>query len=95
MQLIYKRMIYHREIIPEKTVLDSINGNIINMWNLRSMTQTTCQGRITAVDAERIDLALPSPDKMLHTVMHGVEESLPVERTALEYDGELKHGISN
>ena len=51
------------------------------------MTQTTGQGRVTAMYAKHINLALTCLYKMLHTVMHGIEEPFPVERTALEYDG--------
>jgi hypothetical protein len=47
----------------------------------------TGQGCVAAVNAEYIYLAFPCLYKMLHTVMHSIEESFPVERAALEYDG--------
>ena len=80
-------MVDQREIIPEHIVPDAVYGDIVHERDLRGMTQTTGQGRVTAVYAKHINLALTCLYKMLHTVMHGIEEPFPVERTALEYDG--------
>jgi hypothetical protein len=87
MKLMYKDMIRYREIIPEHIVFDAVYGNIIHERYLRGVTQMTGQGCVAAVNAEYIYLAFPCLYKMLHTVMHSIEESFPVERAALEYDG--------
>ena len=55
------------------------------------MADTARERIVTAMDAEHIDTALPCRYKMLHPVMDSVEESFPVERTALEYDCKLHH----
>ena len=43
------------------------------------------------MDAVRIHLILHVPREMQDTLMYSIEESLPVEWTAFEYDGKLYH----
>ena len=50
---------------------------------------------VTAMDAKDIHLAAAGRNQSLHTVMHSVEQSLPVERTAFEYDSKFKHGTNS
>jgi hypothetical protein len=39
------------------------------------------------MDAEDIHFAAARIDKMQHTLVYRIEESLPIERTAFKYDG--------
>jgi hypothetical protein len=45
------------------------------------------KGIVATMYAEHIYLTFSCADKMHHTLVHGVEESLPVERAAFKYDG--------
>ena len=43
------------------------------------------------MNTKHIHFTLSSTGHMQNTVMDSIEESFPVERTALEYDGKLHH----
>ena len=88
-------MVYDREIIPKDIVEYAIYGDIVLVRDFRRMSDLPCKGSVPAMDAECIHLTLTCSDKMPYTFMSGVKESLPVKRTALEYDSYAYHALLN
>ena len=91
MEFLQEYIVQNRESVPQKSVCDTIYRNLVYRRHDRSVTDTTRKGIIAAMHTEHIYSALPCLQKMLHPVMYSIEESLPVERTALEYDCKPHH----
>ena len=91
MQLLQKHIVQNGEPVPQKPVPDAIHHSLIDRGHFRSVTDATRKGIVTTMNTEHINDTLPRRQKILHPVMDSIEESLPVERTALKYDCQPHH----
>jgi hypothetical protein len=55
------------------------------------VSQAAGKGIVPTMHTEDIHLSFTRSGKMLHTVVHCIEEPLSVKRAALEYDCDPKH----
>ena len=91
MHLFYQDMIQYRESVPHQFISYPVKLDMVHGRSLGSMTDTSGECIVTTVDAIHIYTALSCLKKVPDTVMDGIEEPLPVEGTAFEYDCKPDH----